>query len=226
MRFVSILSAVFFVSFSSKLSGATNALASPLPIAAKQDSDSSRAFDEIFSKLRSEADLSVTFEQYFEKKLRKIKGKKTGRAYFQRPAKFRWVIDKPMASEWVYTGSDLVSFDPKTKQGISYSASGEKSRSLREIVDLILHPEALKQAYHILSVNKDKAKATLVISPKAKNEIEKIELIFDLDQSFVCELRLLFDSKNQTTFQFRKVKEKVDSSLFAIPGGLTLRKVS
>ncbi len=183
------------------------------------------AFSELFQQVKLADSLSLSFEQLVFKSLRKTNQKKFGRAYFQRPFKFRWAIDKPQASEWLYNGKELVSFDPNTKQGVSYSAEGDKSKNLREIVELILHPEQIEKAYKILSLNKDKKSATLLLAPKATSEIEKAELVFDLEQTFVKELKLFFNSKNETTFKFVKLSEKPSNDLFVLPKDLVLRTV-
>lgn len=171
----------------------------------------------IQSQLQNYQTLSLDFNQTVYKKLRDKTLANKGDVYFKKPQSFRWSFNNPQREEWIYDGDSLLHYFPKKAYAHRYKAYAAKGKNLREIVSMVLDFDSLLQRYNVSSAFQRGKLVELSLAPKAKGEIEGVELILDLDKNFIQSVKLNFEGGNYSFFAFSNPRYVASQQGFSIP---------
>lgn len=182
----------------------------------------------IQEKLKAFQHLSVDFTQSTFRSLRKKTTVTTGRAHFSKPDKFRWMLIKPKADQWIFDGSTLSQYIPDRKEAVSYGSGANKGKEFRQIVDLVLNFNNLLQRFTIKSSKKMGQFAQIVLEPKNKGgDIDEAVLKLDLTENYIKTLQMHFGHGNHTTLTFNDPKRTpLGKSVFEVPKGTKITRAN
>lgn len=172
----------------------------------------------IQNNMKNFSQLKLSFQQTIYKDLRKKTRTGNGHAFFKKPNKIRWVIEKPKNEEWVYNGTELYHVIPQSKEAIKYSNIIGQGKELEEIIDMVLNFESLLKKYNLLSaVEKTPDTIQISISPKENREIQSAEVTLNKKTNTVESIKLLYRGNNHTTYVFSNYDfSAIDANNFII----------
>ncbi|MFW7380050.1 MAG: LolA family protein [Oligoflexus sp.] len=192
---------------------------------------SSKDLAEQYGKLFSNIDhLQVDFTQITYKKLRDRRHTRTGKAYFSKPAKFRWNFEDQKAGleEFYFDGDTLTHFKEKEKLVTHYKANVGLARELREVVNLVLDPQALFDRYHVTSSETKGSLTSIELSPRSAvaTDIQVLKVTVSDQTRSVQQVKILYMDENYTEFTFKNpIAKPNDPKLFRFSrnGSFTIR---
>ena len=160
------------------------------------------------SQFKSFNHLKVKFVQNTYRSLRKRKTKSTGEALFSKPDKFRWMIQTPQESQWVFDGKSLSYFVKKTNQKSVYSANAGKGKELRQIVEMVMNVDTLLDKFKLINLQNKGQTVEVFLEPKINGEVKKAVVHLNSKSHIVEKLRLNFDHGNYSEIDFEFVHNK------------------
>ena len=182
----------------------------------------------IQEKLKSFQYLSVDFTQSTFRSLRKRTTVTTGKAHFSKPDKFRWMLIKPKADQWIFDGKTLSQYIPDRKEAVSYGSGANKGKEFRQIVDLVLNFNNLLERFTIKSSKKIDHFAEIVLEPKKKGgDIAEAVLKLDLKENYIKTLQMHFGHGNHTTLTFNDPRRNpLKDDVFELPKGTKVTRAN
>lgn len=174
---------------------------------------------EIQSKMSGRQDMSVDFVQIRTSALRPKKpSKSSGKALFAKPSKFRWELEKPQADVLIFDGKNLFSFKPGDSTATRFKTEGDRAHEIREVIDFVMDFDALLKRYQLVESIRRGDEIALNLKPKSEGAISSIEILVDGKKFFVRSLKMIFNNKNTSEFQFSNAAPaSITAKTFAVP---------
>ena len=194
------------------------------PIAILDEALSTEELRELQGKLNRRTSLAVNFVQIRTSALRPNRPSvSSGSAIFAKPAKFRWMIEKPQAEMLIFDGVSIFSHKPGEKSASRYKAEGGRAKEIKEIIDFVLDFDALLKRYNLENAVRSGQFITLKLTPKAPNQVSNLVIKVDAKDSFVVAVNMNFQNKNSSEVQFSNpIAGKIDAKSFSIPDGVQI----
>ncbi len=184
---------------------------------------------QVQKKLQGKDYLTVDFVQSFFSSLRKTTTTFSGTGYFAKPGKFRWNQEKPQRKEFIFSGKELVQFLPEQNAATKFSSSDTETQRFNRLSNLVLNVNALFDEYDLISANRAKNKAesvvTVVLKPKGKSDVEKVELEISETKNHVRSVVLNYTGGKQYKYIFTNPRfDIIKDSVFTFvpPAGVKL----
>ena len=178
-------------------------------------------------KIKSFEHLNVVFTQKTYRSLRNKTSLSTGQAFFSKPNHFRWILETPTKTQWLYDGKTLSYFLPDKKQATTYPSQVSKGRELRNIVDMVLNFDELLKRFRILKTTQSDHVIDITLSPLSSSEIKSAELRLDTKNGFMESIKLNLGAGNHTTIEFSKPnKSSIPDSTYRVPKGTKISSAS
>lgn len=176
-------------------------------------SESSEKLAKDYSQLFSSiTDLQVDFEQTLYTRLRDRTHSRQGKAFFSKPANFRWNFNDKRTGleEFYFDGTTLTHFKEKEALVTHYKANVGLARELREVVNLVLDPTTLFERYSVTTSRKTNDTHILELSPRSAvaSDIEQLTVEVTQDSRFVKIVKINYVDGNYTQFAFSKPTRK------------------
>ena len=196
-------------------------LISPATAALANQSEalSTEELRELQSKMSRRQYLSLDFVQIRTSALRPKKpAKSSGTAIFAKPSRFRWEIQKPQGDVLIFDGKNLFSFKPGDQTATRFKTQGEKANEINEVIDFVMDFDALLKRYQLMESTRSSDEIFLKLKPKSEGPIAGIDISIDGKKFFVRSLKMSFNNKNTSEFQFSNPSPvKIDVKSFAVP---------
>ena len=187
--------------------------------------------DSIQKQMQTTASLSFLFIQKTYSKLRNKTNIQEGKASLLRGGKnkkFLWQYLKPVEDNWLFDGSDWISWAKGDIFALRYSAGVARGRSLNSIVDMVSDFGNLLQNFRFDSASKSGNKVTVELLKRKslqKEDSLTVVLLKEADGYFVSELTVFYKSKNHTNFKFSKhTKNSIPTAVFSLPKGIKVKE--
>ena len=179
---------------------------------------------ELQQKMNQRRELSVKFTQTRTSNLRPNKPSKSfGKALFAKPAKFRWEVEKPVADVLIFNGSSLLSYKPGEKTATRFNTEAERAREIKEVIDFVLDFDALMARYNLIESSHQSQGISLRLKPKKTSPLSEISIEIDSKSYFVRLVKMTFQNKNTSEFQFSDPQApQISPQSFAVPEGLKI----
>ena len=178
-------------------------------------------------KIKSFEHLNVVFTQKTYRSLRKKTSLSTGRAFFSKPNHFRWVLETPSQSQWIYDGKTLNYFLPEKKQATTYPSQVSRGKELRNIVDMVLNFDELLKRFKITKATQTDHLIDITLSPLSPTDIKSADLRLDTKNGFMESIKLNLGSGNHTTIEFSSPnKSPIPGSTYQVPKGTKITSAS
>jgi outer membrane lipoprotein-sorting protein len=194
------------------------------PLAIVDEALSTEELRELQGKLNRRASLAVDFVQTRTSALRPNRPSvSSGKAIFAKPAKFRWVIEKPQADILIFDGVTIFNYKPADKIVSRFKTEGGRAKEIKEIIDFVLNFDELLKRYKLEKAVKIGQLITLSLIPKIPGQVTNLNITVDAKDYFVAVVSMIFVNKNTSEIQFSNpIAGKVDAKAFATPEGLTV----
>lgn len=174
----------------------------------------------IQGKIKSSEQLSVEFAQTSYKKLRGKSTSRDGRAMFQKPSKFKWILEKP-TQEMIYDGKDFYEYDPTSKSAMRFSPTGPRAYDLTQVVDLVLNFDSLLKRYDLVKAEQDGDNVKIQLKPKADQDVTAVDLTLSVKESFMSYLKLTMKNGNSLAHEFKNPQRvALPADAFKMPKGV------
>lgn len=181
----------------------------------------------IQEKIKSFEHLKVVFTQKTYRSLRNKTSLSTGHAFFSKPDNFRWILETPSKSQWLYDGKTLSYFLPEKKQATTYPSQVSKGKELRNIVDMVLNFDTLLKRFKIVKAAQTDYLIDITLTPISSSDIKSAELKLDTKKGFMESIKLNLGSSNHTTIEFSNPeKSKIPKSNYQVPKGTKISSAS
>jgi len=199
-------------------------LPASLSVSATVEALSTEELRELQQKMNQRRELSVKFTQTRTSNLRPNKpSKSSGKALFAKPAKFRWEVEKPLADVLIFDGSSLLSYKPGEKTATRFNTEAERAREIKEVIDFVLDFDALMARYNLIESSHQSQGISLRLKPKKTSPLSEINIEIDSKSYFVRLVKMTFQNKNTSEFQFSDPQAtQISPQSFAVPSGLKI----
>ncbi|MFK7826532.1 MAG: outer membrane lipoprotein carrier protein LolA [Oligoflexales bacterium] len=178
-------------------------------------------------KIKSFEHLNVAFTQKTYRSLRKKTSLSSGQAFFSKPNHFRWALETPSKTQWLYDGKTLSYFLPDKKQATTYPSQVNKGKELRNIVDMVLNFDELLKRFRILQARQNDHIIDITLSPLSTSEIKSADLKLDTKNGFMESIKLNLGAGNHTTIEFSNPrKSSIPESTYRVPKGTKISSAS
>lgn len=204
-----------------------------LPLAAQSQASQqaetqiAKEYRHLFSSIEH---LQVDFTQTVYKKLRDRTVNRQGKAYFSKPAKFRWNFesDKFGNEEFYFDGKTLTHYKEKDQLVTHYKANVGLARELREVVNFVLDPTNLFDRYQIKDLTRKDQLTTIDLIPRAETstDVQQVQVTVVDRSRYVRRVKIIYADGNYTQFTFRNPVEKTNQPelfRFTRQGNFTVR---
>lgn len=173
------------------------------------------------SKMKSTDQLSVDFVQVSYKKLRNKETSRPGHAFFQKPNKFKWVLDKPVLQAMIYDGKDFFEYNPDSHSAMRFSPTGPRAYDLSQVVDLVLNFDSLLKRYDLLKAEQDGDNIKIQLKPKAAQDVTGVDMTFSVKESLITYLKMSMKGGNYLAHEFKNPQRGVlGGDAFKLPAGV------
>ncbi len=171
------------------------------------------------SKMQQSDSLSLDFTQTSFTALRGKSRQRRGRAQFAKSGKFLWMLETPVKEYKIYDGKNFYDYSPDSNSAVRYSQAGEHATELKQIVDLVLNFDSLLKKYDLIKAEDFGDTINVQIKPKdPATELTQVELILDVKQSFISNLKFSLRNKNTLSHEFSKpTRTAIPDSTFTLP---------
>jgi outer membrane lipoprotein-sorting protein len=153
-----------------------------------------------------------------------------GKAYFSKPAKFRWNFesDKFGNEEFYFDGKTLTHYKEKDQLVTHYKANVGLARELREVVNFVLDPTNLFDRYQIKDLTRKDQLTTIDLIPRAETstDVQQVQVTVVDRSRYVRRVKIIYADGNYTQFTFRNPVEKTNQPelfRFTRQGNFTVR---
>lgn len=153
--------------------------------------------------------LSVSFQQTKFVSTRPNRPiKLTGQASFAKPARFRWVVNTKSGDDvFIFDGQSLIQYRGET--GTRYKSSGEQTKELSRIVELVMNFDSLLESYRPVKQERKGQKIELDLEPKVPSgDLERISVKYDMDENLLSYLKMSFKNRNSSIYEFSQPHTK------------------
>lgn len=191
-------------------------------IIAAEKNDLKERLAQIQAELQQGANLKLDFQQTIYTSLRRKKRNSTGQAYFQKPARFRWAIDKPIAKHLIYDGKTFAEINPKAKTGTIYPDSSGKLKQYVELVSIVMDIEKLTSRFDIKEIVQSAQATTIKLAPKSNDGIATVELKVAKEEKYISEIKISYQGGNYWQVDFSTPQRtSLPSETFTLPSDKT-----
>ena len=179
------------------------------------------------SKLKASDWLSVELTQTKTSPTRPNRPVKAkGSASFAKPDRFVWNVGDPINEQTIFDGKQLFKIRTKEKVGVRYNAEGSESQELRRIVDLVLNMDSLFDHYNVQRAEMKGDLVEIELTPKAANEVARVDLILDTKRNFISRLSLSLKTKMTLAIDFSAPRrEPLGDSTFRVADGIRVTEL-
>jgi outer membrane lipoprotein-sorting protein len=170
--------------------------------------------------------LRVEFTQESFKSLRQHTTTTKGRALFQKPNRFRWILEAQGVKEeehWLFDGGSVSHYFPKQNKAQVYPGATGQAKEIENLVDMILNFQTFDKNYRVESLKKEgQDQIQIQLIPKTpKDDLEKVDVSYHLKNQMIQKITLHQGHKNRTTFLFeKKLGAKPNPKDFELPAGV------
>jgi outer membrane lipoprotein-sorting protein len=176
-------------------------------------------------QLKSSEYLTVDFKQDIYRSLRNRHTISSGIAYFRRPNKFHWILQKPKKMEWIYGGQTLVGIEGDSTIAKEYGVGNQQAHDLRQIVDMVMNFDSLLANYDVKHADDMGGSVMIELAPKSSGEITAAVLTIDREKNYITTVKLKYTSDENTTFTFTNPRlDPIAETTFGPPKGVTVKK--
>ena len=149
-----------------------------------------------------------------------------GSASFAKPDRFVWNVGEPVNEQTIFDGRQLFKIRTKEKVGVRYNAEGNESQELRRIVDLVLNMDALFDHYNVQRAELKGDLVEIELSPKAANEVARVDLVLDTKRNFISKLSLSLKTKMTLAIDFSAPRrEPLSDATFRVADGIRVTEL-
>ncbi len=175
----------------------------------------------IQSKVKGTEQLSVDFVQESFSKMRGKSVKRDGHALFQRPSKFKWMLEKPIQQSMIYDGKDFYEFNPESKSAMRYSPTGPRAYDLKQVVDLVLNFDSLLKRYDLVKAEQDGDNVKIRLKPKSEQDVTGVDLTLSVKDSLISYLKMTMKGGNYLAHDFKNPQRgALAADAFTLPKGV------
>jgi len=173
------------------------------------------------SQMKSSDCLTVDFVQTNHTALRGRNIVRHGKAMFNKPDLFKWMLETPVQEYKIYDGKYFYDYNPTAKSAVRYAPTGSNARALKQVVDLVLNFDSLLKHYDLVRADETGDVVTVELKPKTETDITKVELHLSKKESFISYLKLDFHNKSSLTHEFKNPSRKIlPEDTFVLPKGV------
>jgi outer membrane lipoprotein-sorting protein len=195
------------------------------PLSLQAKNLSIKDLKEIQSKLKKDQFMTVDFEQDVYQSLRNKHKISVGIAHFRKPQNFRWILLKPIKTEWIFDGSSLYSYNPLSRSANKFGGGAKAGLEIKRVVDMVMSFDTLLEGYNLKNAEQTGHLVLIEMTPKKSRDILSANLTLDLKKNYISQVKLFFRGKNHTTFNFKDPRpSNLGTSIFTLPKGTKVKE--
>ena len=175
--------------------------------------------------------LTVEFTQEVYTSFRKKTKNRQGLAVFAKPNQFKWTFNDEAwgVEEYYFDGLTLSHFVKSENTVTHYGVQSGFAKELRQVVNMILDPNALLNSYTTQNVQQVDKEITYFLVPNAPHsEIKQIVIGMFESSTAVESVSIEYLDGNKSSYKFAKANKEVVSKntfKFSNPGGVKEKSI-